>query len=361
MGLSELFDDIADPRAANTVHKLGDLIVIMIAAVMCGRRSASDIALFAELRREALAPILRYDRAPSHDTISRLLRLLDPTAFARALPRFATAFAAALARLEGRDFAHVAIDGKALKRACEADERFTPPMALAAFASELGLVLGVMPGDGAAGVDEGKLAVELVELLDLTGKIVTADALHCQRPMARAIHEGGADYVLGLKRNRAAWHDATVRAFATGAARTAATDETSHGRRERREAAVLAAKEALAPGHTAFGRIVSQRGDAAPKTRYFLLSKHVAPEDLLTLTRRHWHIETALHWTLDVHFGEDHNRARRDNSPANIATLNRFARNLLQMADKPNVPISHRITKCTFDDHYLRKALGHMR
>lgn len=188
------------------------MLIIMIAAVMCGRSSATDIALFAELRRAALHPLVRYDRAPSHDTISRLLRVLDAAAFARGSEpvrrRFRTAADCA------PQGAHVAIDGKALRRACDAAQAATPPIMLSAFASKIGLTNGVAAGPGAQGFDEGKCAVEPVKLLELAGKIVTADALHCNRAMARALAGQGAHYILRLERNRAAWHDDAAAAFA---------------------------------------------------------------------------------------------------------------------------------------------------
>ena len=326
MSLSHLFDDLPDPRAANSVHKLGDVLVIMIAAVMCGRKTATDIALFAELRRTALAPLVRYDRAPSHDTISRLLRVLDAEAFGQVLARFATAFARACEAQGLSEAGHVAIDGKALRRACDAAQQTTPPMTLSAFASGVGLTLGVRPGPGAAGFDEGKRAVELVDLLDLAGKIVTADALHCNRAMAGALAGQGARYILSLRRNRAAWHDDAVAAFAAATPLCALTEHRAHGRHERREAAVIAAATPQAPGHTAYGRIVSHRNGAPPVTRYFLLSEAFTPDVFLDLVRKHWSIETALHWTLDVHLAEDQNRGRKDHSPANIATLNPILR-----------------------------------
>ena len=96
-------------------------------------------------------------------------------------------------------------------------------------------------------------------------------------------------------------------------------------------------------------------------TRYNLLSRVFDAAEFLACARAQWSIETALHWTLEVHLAEDQNRSRRDNSPANIAILNRFARNLLERAEHGKTPISKRITKSTFSDEYLMNAIGHMR
>ena len=360
MSLCDLFDKLPDPRAANAHHKLGDLLVIMIAGAMCGQTTATDIALFADLRRDALGKLVSYDRAPSHDTISRLLRLLDPTAFAELFRQFAARFAAACTE-PGPGHGHIALDGKALRRACDAAARTTPPLTVSAFASEIGLCLAALPGPREGQADEGALAIEVVKLLDLAGKTVTGDALHCNRAMAAALTERGAGYVLGLKRNRAAWHAEAEALFAASPVPVLTREQTGHGRTERREAAVVAAPAPRAPGHAAYGKITARRDRAAPKTRYFLLSEAFTPERFLALAQSHWRIETGLHWTLDVLLGEDQVRGRRDHSPANIALLKRTARNLLQLADKPNVPISQRITKCTFSNDYLINAMAHMR
>ena len=116
-GLVALFEELEDPRAANATHRLTDLMVIMLAAFLCGQTKATEIAWFAELRKETLNRIVAYDRAPSHDTFSRLLRLIDARAFAKIFARFAGAFSEAVANEGGAEV--VACDGKALRRAYE--------------------------------------------------------------------------------------------------------------------------------------------------------------------------------------------------------------------------------------------------
>lgn len=354
--LETVFGALKDPRAANAHHRLGDLIVLMIAASLCGATTATDMALFAELRRDALRPLMRYDRAPSHDTFSRLLRLLDPEAFAAAFARFAEGFSRA-ARLGGGPEA-VALDGKALRRACEAGMQHAPPMTVSLFAHAAGITLAARAAG--SGKSEVAAALEVVQLIDLTDRIVTADALHCHHEMAAALSGAGAQYVLALKKNRPAWHGEATALFESEPVETACTEGFAHGRQEWREAAVLPAPDAQTAGHAAYGRVVARRNGGEPATRYFLLSKVFDPAHLLDLVRGHWSIETSLHWILDVHLGEDASRARRDHAPANTALLKRLARNILQMADDPKVPISHRIRKCSWSNSYLVNAITHM-
>lgn len=355
-GVQDLFNELEDPRAGrNVTHRLGDVLTIMVAAALCGQTSATEMAWFADLRREALRRIVSDECAPSHDTFSRLLRMIDPDALAEALGRFGAAFARAVAARGGPEV--VACDGKALRRAYERGQAHAPALVVSAFAAGSGLVLGACPT--AAGGEAAAMR-DLVELFDLTGKIITADALHASHETAETIARAGADYVLGLKRNRPDWYDEAEALF-DGAPPQVVRHETCHGRDERREATVLAAPEPRTAGHAAFGRIVSSRTGQAPLTRYFLLSRIFDASAFLTIARSHWSIENNLHWTLDTLLGEDDLRARKDNAPANIAVILRIARNILQMADHPKVSIKHRTRKCTWNDDYLVTAISHMR
>jgi len=350
--LDGYFGEVPDPRAANASHRLGDLIVMMIAASLCGASSATEFSLFAQERRQVLSRLIDYDTAPSHDTFSRLLRLMDPDAFGRAFAAFAAAFAQARQEV-------VALDGKALRRAYETGLAAAPPLTVSAFASRTRLCLAA--ATPTADENEIEAALKVVELLDITDRLVTTDALHCHKRMATAIIDGGGNYLLALKKNRPAWYKRATERLATERPDHAECEETAHGRREWRRAEVVAADEALMDGHRAFVRITSRRGEAEAKTRLFMASTILSPQQALEVTRAHWQIENGLHWMLDVHLGEDDSRARKDNAPANIALVNRIVRNILQLADGDKVPISHRIRKCAWNDDYLIAAIAHMR
>lgn len=328
---------------------------MMIAASLCGATSATDFALFAQERKQALSRLIAYDAAPSHDTFSRLLRLLDPDAFGRAFAAFAAAFAQA--RQELQDV--IALDGKALRRAYEKGLAASPPLTVSAFAAETRLCLAA--ASPKAGENEVETALKVVELIDLAGRLVTADALHCHTRMAEAVTQRGGDYLLALKGNRRHWLSRANRQLADATPAAVERTETSHGRNEWRQAEVVAASEPLMPGHQAFIRITSRRDQARPLTRLFMASTLLSPQQALDFTRAHWQIENGLHWMLDVHLNEDLSRARKDNAPANTALLNRIARNILQLTDADKVPISHRIKKCAWNDDYLINALTHMR
>lgn len=353
--LESYFGAVPDPRGPNATHRLGDLIVMMVAASLCGASNATEFALFAEQRRPALSRLIAYETAPSHDTFSRLLRLLDPDAFGRAFAAFAAAFERA--RQEAPDV--VSLDGKALRRAYEHGMAASPPLTVSAFAVQTRLCLAAV--SPASGENEIEAALKVIELIDLTGRLITADALHCHTRMAEAVTAKGGDYLLALKGNRRHWLQNANRLLKAAVPENAEQTDTSHGRNEWRKAEVVATTEPLMPGHKAFVRITSRRDQAEPLTRLFMASTLLTPAQALDLSRAHWQIENSLHWMLDVHLDEDLSRARKDNAPANIALLNRIARNILQQADTQKVPISHRIKKCAWNDDYLIHALSHMR
>lgn len=371
-----IFDDIPDPRAANARHRLADILVLAVASALCGGETCVDFAQFARSKRAVMAQLLGDYAPPSHDTFSRVLRLLDPAALQTVFARFAAAFAAALnpgdPAQPGSDRDHpdrvVAIDGKAMRRAYETGLAASPPLMVTAFASQAQLTLAAaMPGKGGSEVEA---ALAVVACLDLETCIVSADALHCHKRMAAAILERGGDYALCLKGNRSSLQRqarALLDADAAAGPPTpvAETLEEGHGRRERRTARVVPA-DGLGradgfPGVAAVAEIIGRRGAGTPKTRLYLLSTVIAPERALAVVRAHWSIENSLHWSLDVVMGEDGLRSRRDNAPANIAILNRCALNIARAIDDPKTPTRRRFKRCAWEDDYLLNALAQMR
>lgn len=356
-----MFSELPDPRASNARHRLSDLILMALAASLCGAQGATDYAQFARSKRALLEEVIGPFEPPSHDTFSRVFRLLDPMAFAEVFAAFAKVFAGAL---EGV----VALDGKAMRRAYERGGRAWPPIVVTAWAAEARTVLGSLKA-GAAGEGEAETAVRLVGLLDLRGTTVTADALHCHRRMAAAIRARGGDYVLSLKGNRSGLkRDAVARLSASSAegnAELASTDELAHGRRERRSALVVSAGKMAAQhdfqGLSAVAQVTAQRDDETPQSRLFLLSRQMTAGELLATVRAHWSVENCLHWSLDVIFNEDQSRARKDHAPANIALINRLAMTILQRIDDPKTSMRRRIKRCAWEDDYLLKAIAHMR
>ena len=172
---SQCFSDLPDPRADNALHDLTEILFIPLLATLCGAQTCCDIALFAKTKEPLLRTVLDLAYGvPSHDTFSRVFRMLDPKAFEKAFRRFMRAFAEAT---EGV----VALDGKALGRAYEGGKSHMPPIMVTAWSAQTRMALAnvLAPGN-----NEAAAALELVGLLTLKGCVVTTDALHCHRAMA---------------------------------------------------------------------------------------------------------------------------------------------------------------------------------
>lgn len=360
------FRRLPDPRAENARHDLLEVVFIALAAVLCGAEFCSEMAEFGRSKEGLLRLFLRLEHGiPSHDTFSRVFRLLEPAAFELAFRRFMAAFAKAN-RLDLTGV--VAVDGKALRSAYERGGRATPLQLVNVFAVEARMALAQQK---APGRNETAGALEVLDLLALDGCTVTADALHCHRAFAAAVLERGGDYVLAIKANRGRLFTAVTQQFASSGKRSVARDlePSSHDRREMRRATVmrntsLAARYGF-PGVAAVGRVTSRRrlrgrrGDA-PVVRHYLLSKYMSPKRLLQVTRSHWAIENKLHWVLDVHFAEDANRARTDNAPENLAILRRLALNILRV-HPTRTSIRATIKRAGWDNSFLMAVLSHMR
>ena len=360
------FGRLADPRADNARHNLLEVLFIALAATLCGAESCSDMEEFGQSKEELLRLVLRLEHGiPSHDTFSRVFRLLKPQAFERGFRRFMAAFAKANGlKLTGV----VAVDGKALRGAYERGGKATPLHLVNVFAVDARMALAQQK---ASGRNETAGALEVLDLLSLEGCIVTADALHCTRAFAAAVRERGGDYVLAIKANRGRLLTAVTQQFARSGKRSTAEqiDPATHDRYETRRATIMR-NSSLAgrygfPGVAAVGRITSrrrlrrQRADA-PVVRYYLLSKYVSPKRLLQITRSHWGIENQLHWVLDVNFAEDRNRSRCDHAPENLAIVRRLALNILRTL--PNqASLRRKIKRAGWDNAFLMAALSHMR
>lgn len=358
------FRRLPDPRAANAKHPLLEILVVSLAAVVCGAGSCAEIAEFGQSKEEVLRLFLRLEHGvPSHDTFSRVFRLLEPQAFERAFRQFMAAFA----KTNGLKLGGVvAVDGKALRGAYERGAKATPLHLVNVFAVEARMALAQQK---APGRNETAGALAVLELLCLEGCIVTADALHCHRGFAEMVLKRGGDYALVIKANRGPLFETVTQQFARSGKRstTRQTDSSIHDRSETRTATVMRNKTLAQrfPGVAAVGRITSrrrlhgQRADPAV-VRYYLLSKYLPPKRLLDVARSHWRIENCLHWVLDVHFGEDGNRARKDHAPENFAILRRLALNILRAyPDKKSIRL--KIKRAGWDNAFLLQVLSHMR
>lgn len=358
---AECFSPLIDPRKNQAQHDLTEILFIALLATLCGATTCCDIALFGRSKEALLRTILVLEHGiPSHDTFSRVFRILDPKSFEEVFRRFTRAFAAAT-RIKGV----VALDGKALRRAYQSGRSHMPPVMVTAWSAKTRMALAnvLAPGN-----NEAAGALLLIEILQLKGCVVTADALHCHREMAKAIVERGGDYVLAVKNNQPGLlrdAKAAISAAERKKAKQVITEDADHGRKETRTAVVAPVKDMAEkhnfPGLKAVARITSKRGGDKTVQRYFLLTRCYRPAELLRIAREHWGIENTLHWTLDVTLDEDQARSRKDHAPANLAVLRRLALNIARAHPDTKISLRGKLKRAAWDDSFLVNMLLNMR
>lgn len=335
-GLITILSRLPDPRIERSKeHELTDLLAIAVCTLLVGGESFYDMEDFGHARKAWLQTFLRLPNGiPSHDTFNRLFQALAPAAFAEAFAQWTQGLRQRL------DREVVALDGKAARRATEAGQ--SPRHLVSAWATENGLTLGQI--QVAEKSNEITAVPALLRQLELAGCIVTADALHCQKTIAKEIIEADADYVLALKGNQGTVHDEVRTCLDDAIARedpalaTRTQVDKGHGRLETRRywqsdaLAWFADREKWA-GLRSVGVVEATRqvGDRTTVERRCYLSS--LPKDAALFARAvrgHWAVENALHWVLDVVFGEDQSRARTGHAVANLGLLRRLALNLLR-------------------------------
>lgn len=352
----ECFGEIEDPRAANARHDLVEMLFIALLASLCGARSCEEMSEFGRAKQKLLRRFLTLAHGvASHDTFSRLFRLIDPKALELAFSGFMERFARHVCGV-------VALDGKALRGAYEKGFAHMPAMMVGAFAAETRLSLA---GIAAEGGDERAAALQLIDLIDLHGCVVTADALHCHADMAERVGARGGDYALRLKANQPGLLKGAKAALDGAGVKTARLEGKRGGLAEARTASVAPAGALAAasgfPHLQAVARIIHERKGKESEERFYLLSRRFTPERLMTIARQHWSIENNLHWTLDTVFFEDAARSRKDNAPQNLATMRRLALNIARMHPDKKTPMRRKLMRAAWNEDFFFELIRHMR
>lgn len=322
------FKDLPDPRRTtrNKLHKLEDIVMLTLCGLVCGCEDWVAIEDFGEDNEDWFREFLELPNGiASHDTLSDVFGRIDPLAFEQA---FAAWMKEGLPGLAGRQ---VAIDGKTLRHSCNAGER--APHLLSAYATEARLALAV--SSVAEKANEITAIPKILNQLELSGAVVSIDAMGCQKSIAQALQNAQADYVLTLKDNHPKLSAAVSRWFAETkhleALPTYKSSEKDHGRIETREVLVSTQLDWLEQRSewanlNAVAMVQSTRqvrGEISCERRYYLSSLKEG-DQVAQAIRSHWAIENSQHWVLDVQFGEDANRAREGNSAANLGVIRRI-------------------------------------
>jgi len=368
--IEEHFGKLEDPRVERTkLHKLLDILVIAICAAICGADTWEDAEMFGRAKKEWFQKFLELSNGiPSHDTFNRVFNRLDPEQFRTCFIRWINA---ASELIDGQV---IAIDGKVLRRSHDLGIGKAAIDMVSAWASANRLILGQVKVEEKS--NEITAIPELLQMLEISGCIVTIDAIGCQTEIAEKIVDQDADYVLALKENQGCLYEDVKLLFddlecSDYQAYTYDYHKTvnkGHGRIEIRECWTISDTQVLQHlrGYEKWkqlltvSRIRSQRWigeEQSCEDRYHIASV-LGAEKLLWAVRSHWGIENQLHWTLDIAFDEDHCRVRKEHGAENFAILRHIALNLLKHETSCKRSIKGKRLLAGWKEDYLLKVLS---
>ncbi len=365
------FGKIRDPRIERTKrHKLLDILIIAICAVICGADSWVDVELFGRSKLEWLKTFLKLANGiPSHDTFGRVFAALNAVEFENSFMEWVQA----IQQLTAGQV--IAIDGKQMRGSKDVAEGKAAIYMVSAWATENQLVLGQRKVDDKS--NEITAVPQLLKLLDIAGCIVVLDAISTQTKIAKTIIDQGGDYILNVKENQGhlyedihdLFEDDWKFDFKEAPYSYAKTVNKDHGRIEIRQCWTISDPEYLAnirelkrwSGIQSLVMILSERRigeESEIQDRYYISSLESNAEKILKAKRSYWGIENRLHWVLDIAFNEDHSRVRKDNAPQNFAVLRHMALNLLKQEHTVKAGIKAKRLKCGWDTAYLLQVLA---
>ena len=369
--IAEHFASLEDPRAEHLIdHKLIDIVMIALCAVICGAETWNDIELFGNERLDWLRQFLALKNGPpSHDTYGRVFARIDGGQFQAC---FISWVQAVFQATQGQV---IAVDGKQARRSHDRINGKKAIHVVSAWATANHLVLGQQTVDEKS--NEITAIPELLRLLEVNGCIVTIDAMGCQTEIAEQIVDQGADYVLAVKQNQGhLYEDIDFFFYLAHQNNFERVDHTydrtvnkDHGRIETRECWAISGEESLRflrgyeqwKGLRTIAMVQSQRqikGNTTIERRYYISSLANDAQKILHAARSHWGVENSLHWVLDVAMGEDDSRIRKGNAPENMATLRRIALNLLKQERTLKRGFKGKRLKAAFSPDYLLKVLS---
>jgi predicted transposase YbfD/YdcC len=362
------FAEIEDPRIDRTKrHLLVDIMCLGVLAVIAGAEGWEDIEQFGNDKHDWLKKFLKLPNGiPSHDTISRVFRLLKPAAIQAAWKTWIESLH------EELGLKLIAVDGKTLRRSHDRRTMKSALHVVSAWSVANHVVLGQQSVDSKS--NEITAIPELLQILELKGAIVSIDAIGCQKEIAKQVVDQEGDFVLAVKDNQPKLHAAIDQHFIAihegKAPHTRcfqhATHETSHGRKVDRYYYITAAPESVLAVAKGFKKLQSvgevitvtrRDGKETTEVRQFICSIPPRVRQFASAVRGHWGIENSLHWTLDVTFREDDSRIRKDHGPDNFGFLRRVAITVIKQ-DKSPGSIRRKRKRAAWNNEALEKIAG---
>lgn len=362
---SEHFADLTDSRQAGKVkHNLLEIIVMTICAVIAGCEAWEDIADYIRVKQDWFRERLHLkleNGVPSHDTVQRIWGMLDPEEFEKCFRSWVSSVCGSI------ENEIVSIDGKTLRRS--GDSKKSPIHMVSAWANENQLVLGQICTDEKS--NEITAVPQLLDMLDVKGCVITADAMSCQKAITAKIIEKHANYVLGLKDNQANlkkdvdefFQDVLRDPKAISGIQHVHTIDKGHGRSEIRDYFLATDLDWMLYNDgwsslNSVGVVVStvNCGENTTTEQRYYISSLKDGKMFAKAVRAHWGVENSLHWCLDMTFHEDYSRMRKDHTAQNMAVVRHIALNALKL-HPAKMSLVRKKRHCSYDDEFLAQVL----
>jgi len=365
--LLQAFASLPDPRKSrNQIYPLSDIIAVAVIGILCSGNDWMQVVRWASAYEDWFNSVgLCFNGIPSHDTIGRFFRLVDPEAFECCFAKWIQTLAR---NIEGV----IAIDGKTIRNSGDPFHGKKSSHIVTAFAAENDIILGQLKT--AEKSNEITAIPELLNTLRLKGCIVTIDAMGCQTAITKKIRDQKGDYVIGLKRNQGRLYDEAVnffdQAIDAGIEETGCsyfkTAEKGHGRIEEREIWVTSDLVWL-EGFEGWDSLKSlicvrstrhEKGKTTVERRHYISSLQLGAERIGEIIRLHWCIENKVHWHLDVSFNEDKSKIRAGHGAENFSLLKRCVLNLVKADTTEKDSVSLKRKMAGWDPAYRLRLLG---
>lgn len=364
------FEDLEDPRGLQgQAHAFLSIVLIAILATIGGATGWEDIELYAESHQPWLESFLDLSHGIPHaDTYRRMFERVNP----EALQRCFLAWVGQVVEATGAQV--IPIDGKSVKGSYDRNKKQSALHVVSAWASEHRLLLGQVKVENKS--NEITAIPALIELLDITGCIITIDAMGTQTEIARQIVAKGADYILSLKANhptlyaqmKAWFKTAHSQGFSGIAHSYDQRVEAGHHRQENRQiwaVPVAAIGNLYQPSPWAglqtvvmVVRVRQLWNKTTREVQFYLSSLPCDAVRIGRAIRAHWGIENQLHWVLDVTFGEDASRIRNGHSPENFSLMRRMAISLLNQETSTKRSLRQKAKRAAMDSNYMLQVLA---
>jgi predicted transposase YbfD/YdcC len=380
--LVEEFSKCSDNRDVSRVHySLTEILFLVFCGLISSCETYQDIVDYGEMKIDWLKKYLPYSNGiPSHDTINRALSLLNKKELSNVL----LGISSYEITLKTGDVLH--LDGKLLSGSATVKEMQTKKSAggkqalhtVNLFCSSLRSCIASVPVADKGG--EKQVFLNLLEVLDLRGTLLTLDANFCDTEVIRAMQEAEVDYVIGLKNNQSSLRKAAEELLHLQEKgiieKHIGKEERGHGRIEKRDCKVVYLENLPQEIKAKYEKLLTKWKGVATiiqieasrtiiatdkienETRYYICSQKIEALRANQIIRAHWTIENNLHWVLDMALGEDKNRNRNHKAAFALSIIRKIALNKLANFDDPKTSIKRKMRKCLMSNDYLENILG---